>query len=127
MTFFQKPTPAVQQENQLLRLWSQRRSLDTLSSLPIQLLLQSQLRKLDKGTSSISPSTLQRVKRSVANLSAFVSRRLVQWPLAWLSRRRCLQPLRVLLVNTRRRATLFLLVRAVRLARSALRSRGRRS
>lgn len=131
-TLFKKKSPIQVQENRLLALWSQRRSLDNLSSLPFQLVLQNQLRKLEairlhELASSNSLSTRHKVRRNVARLMRSARDFVVNKPLEWLSRRRCLQPVRVFLVNSRRRATMFLLVGAVRLVRSALRSRGRRS
>ena len=121
-------TPAERLEKNLLRQWQAGRRQTALQLLPLSFLLRSQLATLaaiqpDEKASSDSPSTPQRVKRSVARLTQSANNFVVNRPLAWLSRRRCLQPLRVRLVNSRRRLTVWLLVRLVRLARWSLNRR----
>jgi hypothetical protein len=77
---------------------------------------------------SYTPSALQKVKRSVAGMIRFtVSRagRPVRWLNGWLSRRRCLRPLRAWLVNLGRRLVVSVLAHLVKLGRQAIRQRSR--
>lgn len=133
MNWFQKLTPEQERENRLLRQWRQARLQTRLELLPVELLVKAQLSNLAATQraallprASSSPSTLPKVNRNVARRIKSASASVV----ATLSRRPCLQPLRRVLVNSRRRVMLFLLVRALRLVRWSLRhqaSRGRRS
>jgi len=127
MNWFQKPTPKQERENLLLRQWRQARLQTRLEFLPVELMLKVQCRSLAATQPDATPrnsnsrSILQRVRRNVAKRMRSASDYVGQT----LSRRRCLQPLRRLLVQSKRRLTIFLLVRLLRLLRWELRQRSR--
>lgn len=102
--------------------------------VPLELLLHHQCRRLE--TESSPSFSIRRmilaVLRNVVTLtlkgSVMSVRLLVWWPLKFLSRRRCLQPLRARLVRCRRRLLVRAVRRLVRLIRWCLkRSRGSRN
>lgn len=78
---------------------------------------------------SYTPSALQRVKMNVAGTIRSIVKTAVLVPVrslsAWLSRRRCLQPIRAWLIHKRRQAVLAVLSRLVQLGRQAIRQRCR--
>jgi len=62
----------------------------------------------------------RKLKRLIAKKMRNANAWLVKRPINWLSQRRCLQPLRRSLVQTRRRVLFWLLARVVRILRRFL-------
>lgn len=122
MSWSQKPDPKNQLETALLRQWRRRRLQDRLSNLPLEFLVRQQSHRLARLEEDVLAKTgclpvHRRLKRLTRNAIANGRKLIVSRPLNWLCRRRCLQPLRRVLVQGRRRLLvkfLQLLVRALR-------------
>lgn len=124
--FFRK-TPEQRRQELLLRHWRAARRQVALQSLPLRLLLLLQSLSMEAtpaaGRSSNSSTLLGRLKASrnaVTRRLSASAKSALQLALslnAWLSRRRCLQPLRRLLVHSRRRLLVWLLAKSIRLVR----------
>jgi len=126
MLWRRKPDPQKQLEAALLRQWRRRRLEDSLSSLPLELMLRHQSRRLAAIEEDVLAKTgllpaRRRLKRLIAKKLRQTSELLVKRPLNWLCRRRCLQPLRRAVVQSRRRLLVKLLEVLVRSLRSKLR------
>lgn len=117
------PTPAQRLEAQLLRQWRQGRLETFLAEIPLRLTLlyqslcSAEIEEEKKERTAWFP-VHRRLSRRLAKLMRSASALLVLSPLKWLSRRRCLQPARVRLIQFRRRCLvnlLLILVKCLRL------------
>lgn len=118
MPWLQKRSPQEELERQLLHQWQAGAREHNLQLLPFRLLL-AYLRSVETEAERNARMALlpvhQRLLRQTARKMLSVSVNSVKKPLNWLSRQPCLQPLRVRLVNLKRRCLVNLVLLLLRL------------
>ena len=124
-----KKSPQQLLEAQLLRQWQQSMRETNLQLLPLRLVLWYQCQSLEateeaKRDRTGLPQGRRRPSKRIAIKMLGASATNVKRASAWLSRRRCLQPVRRLAIQLSRRAGLKLLTLLMRAYKLQLQSNG---